>query len=95
MEATDLEMAAREARRRADIAKHNPLPLDVLDQYGDEASRQTCLAQPDLMRLALELQNAYCKELSRLWKVISTLRAEALYWRQKYHDESVAKTDAA
>ncbi len=82
----DLEVMAKEARRRADIAKHKPLSMETLDHYGDDVSRETCHAQINLMQLSCELQNAYAKELSALWSVIRTLRAEALYWRQKFKD---------
>lgn len=78
-----LEAAAKDARRRADIAKHKPLSLESLDKYGDEISRETSFASVSLMQLALDLQNAYGKELQKLWATIKTLRDEALYWRQK------------
>jgi hypothetical protein len=87
MTAEDLEAAAKDARRRADIAKHTPLALDELDSFGDDVNQKTCYAQIDLMKLAFELQSAYAAELTALWKIIRTLRAEALYWRQKYTDE--------
>lgn len=90
MTAEALEIAAKEARRRADIAKHVPLSLDILDNYGDEQSRRSCEKQIDLMNLAGQLQNAYAAELQNLWAAIKTLRAEALYWRQKYHDANPA-----
>lgn len=86
MDSEALEKMAKEARRRADIAKHKPIPIDQLDSYGDSENSRSCHAQIDLMKLACELQNAYAEELSALWKVIKTLRAEALYWRQKYNE---------
>lgn len=82
-DADELERQAKEARRRADIAKHRPLPIEDLDRYGEDQCRDSSHAQIDLMRLASELQNAYAAELERLWHVIKTLRAEALYWRQR------------
>jgi hypothetical protein len=87
MDAEELERAARKARRMADIAKHTPLPVEALDQYGEDIRRQTGHAQIHLMELATELQNAYAAELQALWKVIRVLRSEALYWRTMYDAE--------
>lgn len=96
MDASALEAIAKEARRKADIAKHKPLSLETLDAYGDEQNRSICESQVDLFKLALQVQNAYVTELSSLWSVIRMLRAEALYWRQKCLDaEVISGTDKA
>ena len=87
----EYETAAKVARRKADVAKHRP--LEDLDTFGDAQSLRSGDAQIDLMKLAIELQTAYAAELQHLWKVVATLRAEAMYWRQKY-DEATKPPDA-
>lgn len=87
MNADELEAAAKEARRRADVAKHKPMPLEELDYYGETELRVACHKQIDLINLATDLQNAYCDTLQHLKNSIRLLRAEALYWRQMYDDE--------
>ena len=91
MNADVLETAAKKARRMADIAKHKPIPLEQLDSYGQAESERTCYAQIDLMKLSCELQNAYSKQITSLWEIIKTLRSEALYWRQKFEEQSELK----
>ena len=87
----ELEAAAKMARRKADIAKHKPLSLEQLDAFGEDACRKSCHAQIDLMQLASGLQNAYAAELRSLWDVIKTLRAEAMYWREKYEEQAASR----
>lgn len=94
MNAERLEAEAKEARRRADVAKHKPLSLETLDAYGEEEMRHSGKSQINLLELACQLQNAYGTELSTLWSVIRMLRSEALYWRQRCQ-ETEAKLEAA
>lgn len=95
MDQRKLEAEAKQARRRADIAKHTPISLDTLDAYGEEEMRLSGRAQINLLNLACELQNAYAREISALWSVVRMLRADAMYWRLRCEEieAEVARKD--
>ncbi len=80
-------MAAKQARRLADIAKHKPIPLDELDAYGDDCVHTAIKSQVRLFELGLDLQNAYADLLGPMRDAIKRLRNEALYWRERFNEQ--------
>lgn len=83
MNADALEREAVTARRVADVAKHIPMTED--DYARIEATQlAACEAAAPLCRRAIDLSNDYANALVPMGNTIKRLRAEALYWKQKY-----------
>jgi hypothetical protein len=90
--ADELELKAKEARRMADIAKHEPIPPDQLEMFGDkDESVAFYESQTVCFKMLVDCHTKYMVEIQKAWEVVRRLRIEALYWRQKYEQATEAK----
>jgi multidrug resistance efflux pump len=88
----DYDSIAKEACRMAEIAKHVPIPDDQLEIYGDDDEKKAYEEQRSKLQKSIDLHSEHFEQTRAAWAIIRELRAEALYWRQKFNEAQAELT---
>jgi len=78
---SDLEQAARDARRRADLAKRGPMSECDWNRIEDEEADAFRRGTLTVMEANGAAWAAYCAELTRIIAEARKWRTEATYWK--------------